>query len=91
VTAAPSNPPPDTNQPWIDLLLDDGYSGIGADGPVDVPTPGPDLETLPPPTGPPSDTGPPGGDGTLQVIEPPPSTGLVDTIVGDVVASFLGK
>lgn len=91
VTAEPIDPTADINQPWIDLLLDDGYSGIGVNGPVDVPTPGPDLETLPPSTEPPSETGPPGGDGTLQVIEPPPSTGLVDTIVGDVVASFLGK
>ena len=80
------------NQPWLDLILDDGYAGLGEAGAVDVPTPGPDLETLPPPTEAPSSTAPTGGDGdTLQVLEPPPSQGLVDTIVGDVVASFLGK
>ena len=33
----------------------------------------------------------PGGDGSLQVLEPPASSGLVDSIVGDIVASFLGK
>jgi uncharacterized protein YkwD len=80
------------NQPWINLLLDDGYTGIGADGPVGVPTPDPVLETLPPPTEAPPPTGPSTGDGdTLQVLEPPSSQGLLDTIVGDVVASFLGK
>ena len=47
-------------------------------------------------------TSPPGGDlpappdaapgaGSLQVLEPPATSGLVDSIVGDVVASFLGK
>ena len=30
-------------------------------------------------------------DGSLQVLEPPATSGLLDTIVGDVVASFLGK
>ena len=30
-------------------------------------------------------------DGSLQVIEPLPTSGLLDAIVGDVVASFLGK
>ena len=29
--------------------------------------------------------------GSLQVLEPPASMGLLDTIVGSVVASFLGK
>jgi hypothetical protein len=31
------------------------------------------------------------GDVNLHVLEPPASQGLLDTIVGDVVASFLGK
>jgi hypothetical protein len=29
--------------------------------------------------------------GSLQVLEPPSSMNLLDTIVGGVVASFLGK
>ena len=32
-----------------------------------------------------------GPGGSLQVIEPPSSLGLLDTIVGDVVSSYLGK
>ena len=36
------------------------------------------------------DSGLPGDDGTLQVVEPPPSFGLLDTIVGGVVAPYLG-
>lgn len=92
ITLEPIDPSDDNNRVWIDLILDDGYAGIGVDGPVDFPTPGPVLETLPPPSEAPPSTGPSTGDGgTLQVIEPPPSEGLLDTIVGDVVASFLGK
>jgi uncharacterized protein YkwD len=36
-------------------------------------------------------TSSPVGPGSLQVLEPPSTDGLIDTIVGDVVASFLGK
>jgi hypothetical protein len=32
-----------------------------------------------------------GDGGSLQVVEPPSEQGLLDTIVGGVVASFLGK
>jgi hypothetical protein len=32
-----------------------------------------------------------GAEGSLQVLEPPTTSGLLDAIVGDVVASFLGK
>jgi len=64
------------------------------------------FATDPPATDPPateptfsSETDPPGegplvtdsDGGTLQVLEPPSQLGLVETIVGDVVASFLGK
>jgi hypothetical protein len=59
------------------------------------------FATEPPLTEPPfsSETDPPdegpavtdSDGGTLQVLEPTPQMGLVDTIVGDVVASFLGK
>ena len=91
-TPGPVDPAADNNQPWLELILDDGYTGIGVDGLVDVPTPGPVLETLPPPSEAPPPPGPSTGDGdTLQVLEPPSSQGLLDTIVGDVVASFLGK
>ena len=91
ITPEPIDPTADNNRVWLDLILDDGYSGIGTDGPVHVPTPEPIVETPQPTEARPS-TGPPtGDDGTLQVIEPPPSQGLLDAIVGDVVASFLGK
>jgi hypothetical protein len=60
----------------------------------------PPLETAPPlVTDPPFETSSPddGGivtdadGGSLQVIEPPSQQGLLDTIVGGVVASFLGN
>ena len=73
-------------------MQDDGFdagiwSGWGDDdpnAPIDSPAP---VESLPPDGGP--DVPP--AEGTLQVIEPPSALGLLDTIVGDVVASFLGK
>jgi hypothetical protein len=73
-----------------DWSIDEGYGGVWSTGPDDP------TATEPPATEAPASNEPQvpdsGGDaGTLQVLEPPPSMGLVDTIVGDVVASFLGK
>ncbi len=72
ITAEPIDPTADSNRVSLDVI-DDGW-GIGAGGPVDVPTPDPVQETVPPSTEAPSSADPPGGDGdTLQVIEPPTS------------------
>ena len=90
----PLNPADALYRPWLELVLDEGHGGVD---PNEVPTGAPPEPTEapltegPPPEPPPTD-GPPGVDGgTLQVFEPPPSMGLLDTIVGDVVASYLGK
>ncbi len=61
----------------------DWRTRFNEDGHVPVGSFGPDLNS-PPAAG----LTP---DGALQVVEPPPSLGLLDTIVGDVVASYLGK
>ena len=64
---------------------------IATDPPLESPPP---LVTDPPFTTQPPDEGGIVTDsdgGSLQVVEPPPPLGLLDTIVGDVVASFLGK
>jgi len=63
-------------------MIDDGFdAGVlspqGTGLPAGDQTPPPDAA--------------PGGNGSLQVLEPPATSGLVDSIVGDVVASFLGK
>jgi uncharacterized protein YkwD len=76
---------------WLDWLHDDGFdNGIWSDwdgsGPPGRPgDPGPPAAVEPGGTSP----GAP-GDG-LQVLEPTSGMGLVDTIVGDVVASYFGK
>jgi uncharacterized protein YkwD len=96
ITAEPTVQPdatmPDSGHYGVfgDWSIDEGNSGVWSTGP-DSPT-----GTEAPPTEAPASNEPevpdPGdGAGTLQVLEPPPSMGLVDTIVGDVVASFLGK
>jgi hypothetical protein len=62
-------------------MVDDGFDP----GLLDAPAASPDAAAGVP-------GGPPlGVPGSLQVIEPPPASGLLDTIVGDVVAPFLGK
>ena len=61
---------------WLQQGMDDGL------GPIPTSEPGG-------PDGP--DSGSPGDEGSLQVVEPPPSFGLLDTIVGGVVAPYLGS
>lgn len=59
-----------------------------------VATDPPPLQTEEPFMSEPPDTGGTVTDsdgGSLQVLDPPPAQGLLDTIVGGVVASFLGK
>jgi uncharacterized protein YkwD len=68
---------------WLDRKQGDGFDA----GVLSAPDSTPPRGTVGSPPG----GGTTVGDGTLQVIEPPPASGLVDTIVGDVVASFLGK
>jgi hypothetical protein len=64
-------------------MVDDGFDP----GLLSAPTTSPDsTDGSPPPGG-----GTTGVEGSLQVLEPPTTSGLLDTIVGDVVASFLGK
>ena len=68
---------------WLAWMVDDGVDP----GLLSAPTTSPDSGG-----GGPAPGGPTTGDaGSLQVLEPPPPTGLLDTVVGDVVASFLGK
>jgi uncharacterized protein YkwD len=67
---------------WLDWMRDDGFDPGLLDGPAGS-NPG---AGAPGPGGPPTGT-----ESSLQVREPPTASGLVDTIVGDVVASFLGK
>ncbi len=68
---------------WLAWMVDDGVDpGLPA-----APSPSPAADT-----GGPGPGGPDvGSAGALQVLEPPPTDGLLDVIVGDVVASFLGK
>jgi uncharacterized protein YkwD len=99
----PTLPPPDltggVDYPvWLDSIVlegfDDGLTATGDYTPTGTPAPplSPDA-TGPAPTVPPDDapfvTDSDGG--SLQVIEPPPTMGLVDTIVGGVMSSFLGN
>jgi len=67
---------------WLDWMVDDGFDP----GLLSAPTTSPNAGGAGPPPG-----GAPGDDGSLQVLDPPATSELVDTIVGDVVASFLGK
>ncbi len=84
---------------WRDEVSDGGTGGFWPQWPQDaIATDPPPIETGPPlVTDPPLGTEDPGGivtdadGGSLQVVEPPPVMGLLDTIVGGVVASFLGK
>ena len=72
------------NALWLDWMQDDGFdAGVlsepgGSAAPGAIESPGGDGTTV-------------ADDGSLQVIEPLPTSGLLDAIVGDVVASFLGK
>ena len=69
--------------PWLAWKQDDGFDpGI----PTALAAPSDQGAGATGPGGPTT-----GNDGSLQVLEPPPITGLLDAIVGDVVASFLGK
>ncbi len=85
---------------WRDEITDGTGGGFWPAWPQDA------IATDPPPieTGPPLVTDPPLTDdpdsggivtdadgGSLQVVEPAPAMGLLDTIVGGVLASFLGK
>jgi hypothetical protein len=73
---------------WLEWTRDEGFDGgIWWDGPEAL-APSADPNATEPPDGGPV---PGTGEATLQVLEPPASQGLLDTIVGDVVASFLGK
>jgi uncharacterized protein YkwD len=68
---------------WLGWMVDDGFDpGILAASSTSPPADGGGAATAASTTG---------GDGSLQVLEPPATSGLLDTIVGDVVASFLGK
>ena len=83
---------------WMKALSDGAPEATAwPDWPGPSPTPEvtspPPLETLPPTETLPPDGGPLVTDadgGTLQVYDPPGSTSLLDTIVGDVVSAFLG-
>ena len=68
---------------WLDWMVDDGFDP----GLLTAPTEPPESDGTGPEPGAPAT----GDAGSLQVLEPPSTTGLLDTIVGDVVASFLGK
>jgi len=99
----PTAPPPPLTggvdyPAWLDSIVlegfDDGLTPTEDYTPTGTPAPptSPDA-TGPAPTVPPDD-GPFVTDsdgGSLQVIEPPPTMGLVDTIVGGVVSSYLGN
>ena len=68
---------------WLGWMVDDGFDpGILAASSTSPPADGGGAATAASTTG---------GDCSLQVLEPPATSGLLDTIVGDVVASFLGK
>jgi hypothetical protein len=80
---------------WRDATLGGTPGGFWPEWPADaIATDPPPVETVPPlATDPPGDGGivADGDGGSLQVVEPPPSMGLLDTIVGGVVTSFLGN
>jgi len=87
--APQATPEPTPNLPtaghdalWLAWMADDGFDP----GLLAAPTASPDTN----PGGSAAGTEPV-DDVSLQVLEPPPTSGLLDTIVGDVVASFLGK
>ena len=67
---------------WLDSMVNDGFDAALLT-PQGTDHPGSDLPA-------PADAAS-GGDGSLQVLEPPATSGLLDSIVGDVVASYLGK
>ena len=79
---------------WRDEVQD-GSDPFWPQWPADVlATDPPPIETdLPSVTDPPDDGGlvTDSDGGSLQVLDPPSSISLLDTIVGGVVASFLGK
>lgn len=83
---------------WLDGIVlerfDNGTTPTGDYDPIATPAP----PTAPGDTDVPATEPPDPGalvtdsdGGSLQVIDPPPSMGLLDTIVGNVVSSFLGK
>jgi uncharacterized protein YkwD len=82
---------------WADKATDPDFNGKGWPK-----WPAGPKSTEPPPAAtqaPPAQTEPPlvdgvvtdGDGGSLRVVEPPSSMGLLDTIVGDVLAGFLGS
>jgi hypothetical protein len=81
---------------WLDGIVlegfDDGVNPTGDFDPAATPAPPPSPDgsdpTEPPDTG---GTVTDSDGGSLQVIEPPSQLGLLDTIVGGVVSSYLGK
>jgi uncharacterized protein YkwD len=76
---------------WLDWLPDDGFdNGIWSDWDGSGP-PGPPGDPGPPARNEPGGPEPGAAGDTLQVLEPTSGLGLVDTIVGDVVASYFGK
>jgi hypothetical protein len=81
---------------WVDKATDATFDGTGwPDWPLPAPTEPPAAAT----DGPPGETGPPVVDGlvtdtdggSLRVVEPQSNMGLLDTIVGGVLAGFLGS
>jgi hypothetical protein len=80
---------------WRDATSDGGPDGFWPAWPATASATDPPPATEPPPlvTGPPDDgslvTDSDGG--SLQVLEPASSRSLLDTIVGGVLASFLGS
>jgi uncharacterized protein YkwD len=84
--ATPEPTPEATPDPveWLDFKQGDASDDGDPSGPSASAEPGTDGQPTP------GDVVV-GGDGVLQVYEPPPATGLLDAIVGDVVAPFLGK
>ena len=82
-------PEPIVTAPPLDWRQNDRFAnaspGQATSPPDETPEPGP---TEPPPTG---GIVTDADGGSLQVVEPSTSLGLLDTIVGDVVSSYLGK
>ena len=83
---------------WLDGIVlegfDDGMNPTGDFDPAATPAPPPSPDGSDTPATEPPDTGGTVTDsdgGSLQVIEPPSQLGLLDTIVGGVVSSYLGK
>ena len=94
ITPSPQLPTAGHDAVWLDWLPDEGFDT----GVWDSWATGPDATDVAEPTGPPDggqnpgpSAGPDASDGALQVLEPPSALGLLDTIVGDVVSSFLGN